>query len=216
LPAERWATGGILAELSLGLPRGFLAAPDVSLSIGSASDPAWFNIALGTARLGNVLVDNRFYVLRDRFPFETWTQSQYDRWRPLREVDLAQLPRGATLSAPSPNGYYIALGGAEVLSPGLSVSGRATLALIEPGSSVGTNCSITAVVSTIDLTTAVEQATADGSRPLRTAVSTVLGEAFALQREGSRATCMLGETHIPACDVDLAPQRTWWRREDAD
>jgi hypothetical protein len=218
LPAEQWATGGIFADLSLGLPRGFVAAPDVSLSVSSVSDPAWFNIALGTARLGDVAVDNRFYVMRDRFPFESWTQSQYDRWRPLREIDLAPLPRlGATLSAPAPDGYYISLGGAQVLSPTLTVSGRATLALIEPGSGVGPNCSIAAVVSSIDLNTASEQAaTTQGYHPLQTSVSMRAGEPFTLQRAGSRVSCMVGEQPIPACDVDLSPQRTWWRREDAD
>ncbi|HMA13129.1 MAG TPA: hypothetical protein VKO83_14655 [Steroidobacteraceae bacterium] len=215
-PAERWATGGVFADLSSGALRGFVAPPDVSLS-APAGEPG-FSIALGTARLGPAPVDNRFYVLRDGAAFESWTQLQYDRWRALRESDLARLPRlGATLPAPAPNGYFIEVPGADILSPALTVSGQATLAIADAGS-LGPGCSIAATVSSIDLVTGGEtgMAAAASARDARLTVLAVAGEAFALLREGSRASCMLGNTHIPSCDVDLSPRRTWWRREDAD
>jgi hypothetical protein len=218
LQAEHWATGGMFADLASGL-RGFVAAPDASVPADTSSPPAVLNIALGTVRLGPAPVENRFYVLRDRFAFESWNQDRFDQWRPLRETDLVHLPRlGATIQGPAPNGYFIEVGGYDILSPALTTSGRATLALAEAGAFMGARCSVAAVVSSIDLATANElrvPATADTASS-RLTLSMRAGETFALHREESRAACTLGETRITACDVDLAPRRTWWRREDAD
>jgi hypothetical protein len=215
-PAQQWATGGVFGDFSSG-ERGFVAPPDVSLAT-TAGTPPWLNIALGTVRTGTSAVDNRFYVLRDRSAFESWSQDQYDRRRPLQETDLVALPRlGAQLSDPSPAGFFIEIGGAEILSPSLTVSGRATLALTEPGSAAGAACSIAVVVSSIELATGAEVGSAAaGSQPARIALHVRAGETFTLRREGSRALCKLGETRVPACDVDLSAHRTWWRREDAD
>lgn len=218
LPAQLWATGGIFGDFSSGA-RGFVAAPDVSLSGSDPPDAStWFNIALGSVRVGTGAVDNRFYVLRDRFAFESWTQARYDRQPPLRESDLARLPRlGAALSGPAPNGYFIEIGGAEILSPSITVSGRATLALTEPGPVAGAACSIAVVVSSIELATGADTgSTANVPPPARIALRARAGDPFTLRREDSRATCTLGETRVPACDVDLSAHRTWWRREDAD
>lgn len=215
-PAERWASGGVFADFAAG-SRGFVAAPDVSLA-GDGSQ-TWFNIALGTARLGSATVDNRFYVVRDRAPFESWSPSQYQDWRPLREDDLVMLPRlGASLSGPAPHGYFIGLGSADVLSPTLTVSGRATLALAQSGSALEGRCAVSVVVSSLTLDTGLEQGVpaSGGSAPTRVTLSMTAGGAFALHREGSRALCTLDATRIPACDVDLSPRRIWWRREDAD
>lgn len=215
-PASQWATGGVFADLSSGALRGFVAAPDVSLS--AHTDAPGFYIALGTARLGPAPVDNRFYVLRDRFAYASWIQSQYDHWRPLRESDLARLPRlGATLDSPAPNGYFIEVPGGDILSPALTVSGHATLAIAD-GASLGPGCRIAVTVSSISLETGGESGmpAAPGERGSRVTVSAIAGEAFALRREGSRAQCLLGETRIASCDVDLSPRRIWWRREDAD
>lgn len=217
-PAQQWVAGGVFGDFSSGV-RGFVAPPDVSLAtaVQPGTQP-WFNIALGTVRTGTSTVDNRFYVLRDRSAFESWTQAQYDRQRPLRETDLVALPRlGAQLSDLSPAGYFIEIGGAEVLSPSLTISGRATLALTEPGATAGAACSIAVVVSSIELATGAEAGSpAAGSQPARIALHVRAGESFTLRREDSRALCMLGETRVPACDVDLSAHRTWWRREDAD
>ena len=169
--------------------------------------------------LGPPPADNRLYVLRDRAPFEIRTQDQYERWQPLTERSLVQLPRlGATLAEQAPDGYYIVVGDADVLSPTLTVSGRATLALSQPGAHADAMCNIAAVVSAIDLATGAELqvVTADGPRPSRIPVAVKVGEAFTLLRNGSAATCTLGNTHIGHCDVDLSPRRRWWRREDAD
>jgi hypothetical protein len=217
-PAAQWATGGVFADLASG-PRGFVAAPDVSLQPGQTQDQSWFNIALGTIGLGALPAQNRFYVLRDREPFEIRTQAQYDRWRPLTESNLVQLPRlGATLAGPAPDGYYILVGDADMLGPALTVSGRASLALAQPGARADAMCSIAAVVSAIELATGAErhETTVDGSRPSRIPVTMTVGESFALRRVGSHAICTLGDTHIAHCDADLSPRRLWWRREDAD
>jgi hypothetical protein len=217
-PAGQWASGGVFADLSSGT-RGFVAAPDVSLHAGQPQDAMWFDIALGTVGLGPPPADNRFYVLRDRAPFQIRTQDQYDRWQPLTERDLVQLPRlGATLTQQAPDGYYIVVGGADVLGPALTVSGRATLALAQPGAHADGMCSIAAVVSAIDLATGgeLQVATADDTRPHRIPVEMKIGDAFTLLRDGSHAACFLGDTRIAHCDADLSPRRLWWRREDAD
>ena len=218
-PAELWATGGVFADLSSGALRGFIAPPDVSLPAGGPAEPAWFNIALGTARIGPAPVANRFYVLRDRHPFETWTQQRYERWRPLRESDLVQLPAlGASLAQPAPDGYFSETGASDFLSPTLTVSGHATLALADPSSVMGTGCLVAAIVSSIDLDTGavIRNAAAEEGGPTRLSLLMKAGDSFSLLRSGSHAACMLGETHIASCDVDLSPRRTWWRREDAD
>jgi hypothetical protein len=218
-PARQWASGGVFADLSRGALRGFLAPPDVSLPADGAADPAWFNIAIGTARIGAAPITNRFYVLRDRFPFEAWTQQRYDQWRPLRETDLVPLPRlGAVLSQPAPAGYFIETGAADFLSPSLTVSGRATLALADPASAPGADCLVAAVVSAIDLATGAQEtvAPAPGGGASGLAITLRAGNSFTLVRSGSHAACMAGDVHVPSCDVDLSPRRTWWRREDAD
>lgn len=217
--AQQWATGGVFADLSRGALRGFIAPADVSLPVEGAGTPAWFNIAIGTARIGAAPVANRLYVLRDRFPFETWTQQRFDQWRPLSEANLVLLPRlGAKLTQPAPDGYFIETGAADFLSPALTISGRATLALADPSSLSGASCLVAAVVSSIDLATGTETTTApdDGATATRLAIEMRAGDSFALLRTGSHATCMAGNVHIPSCDVDLSPRRTWWRREDAD
>lgn len=228
-PPASWATGGVFAELASGTARGFLAPPDVSLSAtppaavtvagaGPLDAPAWFNLALGTARIGSAPVDNRFYVLRDPAPFEAWTAAQYARWRPLRESDLVELPRlGAALEQPAPNGYFIVVGGADILVPSLTVAGRATLAMADRGGTP-TECAIRVAVSSIDLDTGlVRGATRDAlGQTVPTRVSLPSPQPFSLVRAGSHAQCRLGDTPIPDCDVDLSPRRTWWRREDAD
>lgn len=217
-PAGQWASGGVFADLS-SATRGFIAPPDVSLDAGHPDGQTWFNIALGTAGIGPPPAENRFYVLRDRAPFQVRTQDQYDRWQPLTESDLVQLPRlGATLADQAPNGYYIRVGEADVLGPALTVSGRATLALAQPGARPDAMCSIAAVVSAIDLATGGELqiATAGGARPHRIPAGMKIGEAFTLLRDGSHATCSLGGTRIAHCEADLSPRRLWWRREDAD
>lgn len=218
-PAQRWATGAMLADFSAGGPLGFIAAPDVSLHAGPSAEATWLEIALGTARLGVSPVENRFYVLRDHSAFESWPQGRYDRWRPLREPDLVQLPRpGAGLSGPAPDGYFMLVGSRDILSPSITVSGRATLALAEPGSALGGRCAVTVVVSAIDLATGAQPPSVAGvdtsAPPARIALRA--GESFTFQRDGNLAACLLGGIRIPSCDADLSPRRRWWRREDAD
>ena len=221
--AGQWATGGVFADLSAGAPRGFTAPPDVSLAARTTSEPPWFNIALGTVRLGTGPADNRFYVLRDAAPFESWSQARFERWRPLVEGDLVQLSRpGDPLTAAAPRGYFIVIGSADIISPSITTSGRATLAMSAAGSTAGPGCSITAVVSSVDLATGIATGIASpntatgGTEQSRLVVSMTAGEPFMLQREGGRAICLLGQARVPACDVDLSPRRSWWRREDAD
>jgi hypothetical protein len=177
---------------------------------------------VGTARVGTGFFDNRFYVIRDRAPFGVWSAADYARWRPLHEGDLVQMARlGDPLSAHAPNGYFFSVGAGDVLSPSLTISGRATLAM---GALAGNaaNCQVAVTVAAIEIATAREHTapaagTGNASGPLRLAVTTTAGDPFTLKVDGrGQAVCSLGSTHVAACDVNLAPQRTWWRREDAD
>jgi hypothetical protein len=220
-----WATGGVLADLSGGAARGLLAPPDVSLASPGevpAGGTPWFNIAVGTARIGTGFFDNRFYVLRDQAPFDVWSAADYARWRPLRDSDLVQVGRmGDPLAAPAPNGYFFSVGAGDVLAPSLTVSGRATLAM---GTAAGAaaNCQVAVTVAAIEIATGREHSTpatggGNTSAPARLSVTTRAGDPFTLKVDGrGQAVCSLGGTHVAACDVNTAPKRRWWRREDAD
>jgi len=158
-------------------------------------------------------------VLRDRYPFEAWTQQRYDQWRPLQEADLAPLTQfGAAAPRSDTDGYFVETGAADFLSPTLTISGRATLALADSSSLSEAGCLVAAVVSSIDLATGAESRAAPGDAGVATRLEILMraGEPFGLVRNGDHAACMAGDVHIPSCDVDLSPRRAWWRREDAD
>lgn len=214
---ELWASGGIWADFSSVAGRGFLAPPDVSLSVQPDQKP-WLTIAVGTARTTDSAVANIFYVLRDRQPFDTWSDTDYHKWHPLHESDLLAIGRpGEAATAVINKGYYFQLGTTDVLAPSLTVSGRATLALSTPVA--GTSCQVAITVASFDIDTAAPQPTqntAPGDAPLPPIVLPA-GSGFVLsQNDSGQALCTLGHTHVAACDVDTRPVRLYWRREDAD
>jgi hypothetical protein len=218
--AASWATGGVFADFSNPSGRGFVAAPDVSLAGPEAGGEPYFNIALGTAAPGNVATSNRYYVLRDHAPFDSWTMQDYDDWQPLREADLLRLAGPAGADARIDEGYYIELARGEVLSPVITVAGRAVLAIADSAATPATQCRVAVSIATLQVDTArVPAGATDEPAPWREPLpgSIVAGTAFTLAAaDGPIAPCTLDGTHVAACDVDTKPLRTWWRREDAE
>lgn len=219
--ADQWASGGVWADFSSAAGRGFLAPPDISLSASPDHEP-WLNIAIGTAHTADSVVANRFYVLRDRKPFDVWSAADYAKWQPLRETDLLAIGRpGNEAGAEIDRGYYFDLGAADVLAPSLTVSGRATLALSSATS--GGECQVAVTIASFDIDTAAPrdalQPPRSGANPGSPQAPLVLpaGSGFVLTtNDPGRAVCSLGGTHIPGCDVNTSPVSIYWRREDAD
>jgi hypothetical protein len=216
---ELWASGGIWADFSTLAGRGFLVPPDVSLSAPPGQEP-WLNIAAGTARTTDSAVANRFYVVRDKKPFDPWSDREYRAWKPLHETDLLDMGRpGAETAAVIDKGYYFDLGTADVMAPSLTVSGRATLVL--SASATGSDCQVAVSVASIDIDTAAS-VPAPGTSSVAGAaqtqpISVPAGTGFVLTaNEQGKVVCTLGETHVAACDVDTTPVPLYWRREDAD
>lgn len=220
-PATAWTSGGVFADFSNTAGRGFYAPPDASLAAAPRAAP-WLNIALGTAAPGHVAADNRFYMLRDYAPFTAMTDAQYRDWPPLREADLLRV---ATAGEPPDEeivgGWFIELGGGEVLTAAVTVAGRTTVAIAE--TTTGTTAGCRSSFSIATLQTATGQPLRDALGNWRRLLSTQLAfdAAFTITMDAAgadpaRAVCTLGETRIPECDVDTRPRRTWWRRGNAE
>lgn len=222
--AAQWATGGVFADFSNVEGRGFLAAPDISLS-SPAGAPSWLNIAVGTGAPGNPAASNRFYVLRDHAVHESWTSADYESWQPWREADLALVnattqyttTAGQTLDPLSP-GWFIELGGGHVIAPTITVNDRAVLAIAAAIPRRSGSCEIFARIATFDLPGArVLPSTEPGSWSTRVAGAIPASSTFVLgQARDGIAACTLGGHHIAGCDVDTRPRKTWWRRTDAE
>jgi len=216
---QDWASGGIWADFSTAAGRGFLAPPDVSLSALPGQMPR-LNIAAGTARTTDSAVANRFYVLRDQQPFEVWSDADYRKWQPLRETDLLAIGKpGDEAAAAIDHGYYFDLGTADVMAPSLTVSGRATLALSI--AAPDGNCQVAVTTASFDIDTAapsITHSTPSGNEQAGSGpVVLPAGSGLELKlNDAGQALCMLGNTHVAACDVDTTPVQIYWRREDAD
>jgi hypothetical protein len=215
--AAHWASASVFADFSNAVGRGFLAPPDVSLA--TDGERAWLNIAIGTASPGNATANNRYYVLRDYSPFENWTDREHLAWNALREDDLLRIadPREAP-DGDLRNGYFIELGGGQVIAPSLTVSGRAVLAVAD-ALPTGASCQVAISIAALDLQHAVVEGTAEADVDgwlRRLPVPIPANTGFALSEVGGTAQCTLGSQHITACDVDTRPVKTWWRRGDAE
>lgn len=217
-PAGSWATGGVFADFSNAAGRGFIAAPDVSLS-APPGDAPWFNIALGTAAPGNVATSHRYYVLRDHAPFDAWNADDYGAWQPVRETDLVRLTEaGDTRAGAIEDGYFIELARGEVLSSSITVAGRAVLAIADSTATPATQCRVVVSTAAVEVDEGTAATARDGApwrEPLSGSVTA--GTAFTFSAIAAQAApCTLGGMHVAACDVDTRPMRTWWRREDAE
>ena len=227
-----WFAGGIFADLSGATGRGFLAAPDLTL-IAPAGVKPWLSIALGTANTsqgqglrpvpGDVSILNRFYVLRDRAPFERWTQLRYDRWRPLFEADLKLAEGTQTAASPDAAGYYINLGAQQVAAAALTIDGNTFYTTVSALSSLLPTC----VAPTPPEATTVNVGSISAAGTLNALVlatpvirGTAADSAITLVREETSDTgafvCEVAGHALPGCSFDSTLKRSFWRREDAD
>jgi hypothetical protein len=218
--AEAWASGGVFADFSNDAGRGFLAPPDVSLATAPGKAP-WLHIAIGTAAPGRPDANNRFYVLRDQAPFESWTDQQYSDWQPLRESDLLQVetagePPAARIEA----GWYVELGHGDILSAALTVAGRTVFAVSETSLALAVGCRSAFSTATLALAAGRIEHDAGGNWRQPLGGEMPLDSTFAMlalsDPQAPRALCSFGDAQVADCNVDLSPHRTWWRREDAE
>jgi Tfp pilus tip-associated adhesin PilY1 len=222
--AGQWASGGIFADFSNQEGRGFLAAPDVSLSAPPGAAP-WLNIAIGTAAPGNAAANNRFYALRDHAAYASWTDEDYEDWQPLREDDLTKVDGTVQAAAETANfmepdspGWYVALGSGHVVTPSLTVNHRVVLS-IAAHLPRGGSCEVLTRIASVEL----EHGRLVPASGTQAGWRTVLPKPVALAAtftlatpEGSSSPCTLGGQRVAACDVDTRPRKTWWRRGDAE
>lgn len=225
-----WMQATVIAELGApGGGRGFIAPPDATL-IAPETGPAWLNIALGTATIGEPRTDHRFYVLRDSIAER--------RMAPLVESDLERLSPPAGIARSNTSGYYLPLGSAQVLAQALTLNGRIHFVAVENARSLLAACaSGTLPAAPVALSVTVLRAEdgtvePDGStvpasngpvppllrRPLPAALPASAGVVLATAPADANGhvPCMVGDQRLPACSLDTRPRRSWWRREDAD
>lgn len=222
--ATAWASGGVFADFSNHEGRGFLAAPDISLS-GTVGVAPWLNIAVGTAAPGNASASNRFYVLRDHAVHEAWSDADYRDWRPIREPDLLRLAPTSSPGTDAPTalepgsaGWYVELGSGHVVAPAITVAGHTVLVIAAALPRDDASCEILARIARLELDQArilPDALTGEWRSALPLPIGLAAG--FLLEAAGdSIALCTLDGLHIPDCDVDTRPRKSWWRRNDAE
>jgi hypothetical protein len=94
------------------------------------------------------------------------------------------------------------------------------LAIAETGGAPVMGCRSAFSVATLDLGRGQPLLDAQGNwrRMLRgdLPLNAVLSLAANTAGTATSALCSLGDARIAECDVDLPPQRSWWRRGDAE
>jgi hypothetical protein len=225
-----WMHATIIAKLGAsGGGRSFIAPPDVAF-ITSLSGQSWLNISLGTANTGQPRSDHRFYVLRDSLTER--------RQVPLVEADLEQLAPPAKIAHENANGYFLPLGGAQVLTQSLTLNGHVHFVTVETSRNLLAACS-TGMLPTAPVTLSVtvlrvedgtvppqqgpaanfdDSAPPPWRRPLAGALpaGSVVELSTATADSRGRVPCVVGGEPLPTCFLDTRPKRSWWRREDAD
>ena len=117
-----------------------------------------------------------------------------------------------------PAGWFIALGSGDVLTAALTVAGRTTFAIADSTGRLPLRLQHRDAGShTAPIVTKRKMAhwrtTLAGELTIGTAFVLAMDSA---DTQTTTARCLFGDAHVAACDVDMRPQRTWWRREDAE
>jgi type IV pilus assembly protein PilY1 len=156
---DQLVTGGMFASLGTAEPlptppapsdaRRFFVAPDVVL-MQPRGKSAWYNLAIGSGdgddvHAANVL--NRFYSLRDRQPFATRSQADYDSVAPLLDADLTDITVSASSIPDESPGWKMdlisadAASGEAVLAESITANGTVMFTTHTPGASaIGSVC----------------------------------------------------------------------------
>lgn len=221
--AGQWTSGGILADFTNNQGRGFIASPDLVMS-SPPGVPPWLNISIGTAAPGNPSASNRFYVVRDHAPFDTWSDDDFESWKPVREEDLMKVStaqasaEAANVVDPEMPGWYIELGSGHVIAPSITVNHRVVLGIAEAIPRTGP-CEILTRIASLELDQGrvVPEVSSLDNWTRLLPVPVLLSDRFEIgEVHGTVAPCSLGGQLVAACDVDTRPRKTWWRREDAE
>lgn len=231
-PRDRWAEGGVLAQLLTDTAQHFATGIDAALHMRGSSP--WISLAFGNITTGPGPVANRFYVLRDRHPFTAWTDVPERAGWPLGDADL-RLADGTLLEPESPaSGFYLHLGAGQPIAPSLTVAGRvvfttALLALHLDGncllsSSPGEHAPIQVRSVRADRGGAGLDLDGNGELDSRDLQPRELGELAVRSGVGIQVrdgppgprACVVSGMALPGCGIDTRVERTWWLREDAD
>jgi hypothetical protein len=226
--APELLTGGIFASLGGGPPavRAFVAPADVSLA--SSAPAPWLNVSIGSASITPGIDANRFYVLRDHFPFDSWTREQYLDWSPITESRLSWSNSPADAQSASPAGtadtagFYVTIGRGSVLTASITVAGRAIVAVANDLAGTGQQCTAAVTISKLSLDTSLhgehEIPSVPNDFPVALPGRFPASEPFRIESTGGEALarCRFGDSIIDGCEASLQLHPVWWRREDAD
>jgi len=209
--------------------RSLIAAPDVAL-ISPPGVAPWFNVAVGTAQVtgsAGPAVPQALFVLRDRFPYQSLSQADFDHLPPVTAAELPAIDAGVSATAP---GYHLDLAGGSV-ARALTAAGVLLYTQVT-GADPLNACAAAApevivkvsAVSALDGTPALDL---DGDGQVDTAdraVALPAGAATALDGPQLQADttadgglrCRVGVATLAACPRIARLTRRYWRREDAD
>jgi hypothetical protein len=209
--------------------RSLIAAPDVAL-ISPAGVAPWFNVAVGTVQVTGgtgPAVAQALFVVRDRHPYQTLSQADFDRLPPVTAAELPAIDAGVPASAP---GYHIDLAGGSV-ARALTAAGVLLYTQVT-GADPLNACAAAApeIIVKVSAVTALEGTATldlDGNGHVDAADRAVLlpvGAATALdgpQLQADATTdgglrCRVGAATLAACPRIARLTRRYWRREDAD
>ena len=154
---DELVTGGVIASLGISEPlpvpplpsdaRRFFNAPDAAL-FESRGGNAWYNLAIGSgsgsAEDASLVVQNRFYSVRDRVPFAKRPQADYDAAKPVFDADLTDVTSSspeASMPDDSPGWKLDLTLNSSVLAESLTASGVVLFTTYQPAPGVdGAEC----------------------------------------------------------------------------
>ena len=234
-PATFLAAGGVLAQLAepaYPLSRGFLAAADVTLLRQGAQQ--WFNIALGSVATGlSVAGKQSLFVVRDRQPYTTQTQQQFDARLALSASDLPMLNdsslHGISDAAP---GWQLPLGQGQSMTRALTLGGVLLFTqVLSPPPLESLACrnrqpQVQVAVGAVSAVTGLpaldlNQDGRNDTQDRAVQITEVDRVDAALTptpptAEPYAAGCQLDDTPLAACPALPLPRQLYWRRDDAD
>jgi len=209
--------------------RSIVAAPDVAL-IAPAGVAAWFNVAVGTVQVAGgtgPAATQALFVLRDRHPYQAFSQADFDRLPTVTAAELPSIDAGVPAAAP---GYRIDLAGGSV-ARALTAAGVLLYTQVTGADPLNACAAATPdVIVKVSAVSALEGTPTldlDGNGhvdPADRAVALPGGAATALDGPQLQADataegglrCRVGAAMLAACPRIARLTRRYWRREDAD
>jgi len=231
----RLAAGAVLAQLAdpaYPLSRGFLAAPDVALLRQGTKQ--WFNIALGSVATGLTVAGTQaLFVVRDREPYTTQTQQQFDARLALSASDLPVLDDGGLQGiSEAAAGWQLPLGQGQSMTRALTLGGVLLFTqVLSPPPLESLACrnrqpQVQVAVGAVSATTGLpaldlNQDGRNDAQDRAVQITEVDRVDAALTptpptTEPHAPGCQLDDTPLAACPALPPPRQLYWRRDDAD